>query len=303
MRLDWLDDLVAIIENDSLSEAAAARLLTQPAFSRRIKAIEDLLDAPLLDRSRRPARPSFLLLEQEHRVRELSARMRELTSDLRRDARRKSNRIVVASQHAITTAFAPQAVRSLAARARVSVRLRSVNREECYALLFTRQADLILTYRMADEPPHPMLNFTETLEIGHDCLVPVFRTDRLSRLAGSGTDTDLPVIAYPLDVFLGDIFHTRIISRIEPQRNVWPVVETALTNAARELAIEGVGLAWVPESLVLEDIARRRLTDLRGTYPWVTMQRIATRRAEAKSKVETEIWEILRRGQDTTDGP
>ena len=43
MRLDWLDDLLAVLEQGSLSRAAESRQLTQPAFSRRIKAIEDYL--------------------------------------------------------------------------------------------------------------------------------------------------------------------------------------------------------------------------------------------------------------------
>ena len=59
MRLDWLDDIVAIIESDSLNEAASARYLTQPAFSRRVRTIEALLGVELVDRARRPARPAW----------------------------------------------------------------------------------------------------------------------------------------------------------------------------------------------------------------------------------------------------
>ena len=40
MELKWLEDFVALAENGSFSKAAKARYVTQPAFSRRIRALE-----------------------------------------------------------------------------------------------------------------------------------------------------------------------------------------------------------------------------------------------------------------------
>jgi DNA-binding transcriptional LysR family regulator len=40
MRLEWLDDILAVAQTGSFSEAAQKRHLTQSAFSRRIRTIE-----------------------------------------------------------------------------------------------------------------------------------------------------------------------------------------------------------------------------------------------------------------------
>ena len=56
MNLSWLEDFLALAATGSFSRAAAARHLTQPAFSRRIRALEEWLGAELFDRSAQPAR-------------------------------------------------------------------------------------------------------------------------------------------------------------------------------------------------------------------------------------------------------
>ena len=61
MDLQTLEDLLALIETGSLSEAAARRYVSQPAFSRRVKAIELSLGRPVIDRSTRPIRPTAVL--------------------------------------------------------------------------------------------------------------------------------------------------------------------------------------------------------------------------------------------------
>ncbi|MCT7654667.1 LysR family transcriptional regulator [Oceanimonas sp. NS1] len=43
MELKWLKDFVALNEHGSFSKAAEARFVTQPAFSRRIRSLENWL--------------------------------------------------------------------------------------------------------------------------------------------------------------------------------------------------------------------------------------------------------------------
>ncbi|MFX8445328.1 LysR family transcriptional regulator, partial [Acinetobacter baumannii] len=51
MELDWLEDFLALVDSGNFSRAAQARNLTQPAFGRRIRALEDWAGAALFDRS------------------------------------------------------------------------------------------------------------------------------------------------------------------------------------------------------------------------------------------------------------
>lgn len=45
MRLEWLEDIVAVIDTGPFNATADRRYVTQPVFSRRIRAIEDYLSS------------------------------------------------------------------------------------------------------------------------------------------------------------------------------------------------------------------------------------------------------------------
>ena len=54
METKWLEDFVSLAETRSFSRSAALRHVTQPAFSRRIQALEAWAGAALVDRSTHP---------------------------------------------------------------------------------------------------------------------------------------------------------------------------------------------------------------------------------------------------------
>ena len=55
MNLIWLDDFLTLAASGSFSRAAQERHMTQPAFSRRVRALEEWLGVVLFDRSTQPA--------------------------------------------------------------------------------------------------------------------------------------------------------------------------------------------------------------------------------------------------------
>jgi DNA-binding transcriptional LysR family regulator len=54
MNLSWLDDFLTLAAIGSFSRAADERHMTQPAFSRRIMALEEWLGVDLFDRGSKP---------------------------------------------------------------------------------------------------------------------------------------------------------------------------------------------------------------------------------------------------------
>jgi DNA-binding transcriptional LysR family regulator len=295
MRLEWMEDILAILRAGSLSAAAEVRHVSQPAFSRRIRQIEEHVGVDLLDRSSRPARLRPSILAQSQVLQDLSERMHELLYDLRRHDQRNANRFVIASQHAIATTMVPRLIERLAAEIEVNVHVRSGNRDECFEFLVRRQADLLIVYRTGRElgaEPEP---FIEERLLGHEDIVPVFAAAGMRGLRRQIGNGELPLIVYPSDVFFGEVMDHELLPDLRSGFLLRPKAETALTLTALQLAIAGVGVAWVPVSLAAREIAAGVLARVPGTLAQVTLSMHAMRLTGPRPALSERVWSMLDR--------
>ncbi len=294
MRLEWLEDILAVAETGSFQAAAERRLLSQPAFSRRLRAIETALGTELFDRSARPARLRPHVVDQVERMREAAAVLRGVGEGLRGGARSARRRLVIASQHAITTARAPDLIHQLAGLD-LDVRLRSANRDECVTRLLTREADFALVYDVGETAPIAGREFLEAAAVGLDRLVPVFAADGAADLNAAFASGALPVVAYPEDVFLGIVQRKALFPEMARVCRIRTKLETALTPAALKCALAAIGVAWVPESLSADSVKNGALANLAGVLPSLDMK-VLLMRVAAPEAAPDEAWAILSGG-------
>lgn len=291
MRLEWLEDLLAVAETGSFHEAAERRFLTQSAFSRRIQNIEDYIGIELFDRTRKPVQLRPTMADKHDQVQRLAMELRQLVVDLRLDARVASNRVVLASQHALTTTLTPYLVKRIRQKNEaIHARLRSANLDECFGLLLSRQADIAIVYRVPGEEHPVSAGYVESALIGVDRLLPVFDACASVQLQDQGAQDDIPYIAYPGDVFFGKVMGRLIMPRLSALIRTIPIAETALTLAALEMATAGVGVAWVPEALARQRILQGAIVDLSDTLPAILLDIIAVRLSGASSAVTNAVW-------------
>lgn len=294
MRLEWLEDILAIAQAGSFSAAAERRNLTQSAFSRRIQQIEDHVGVELFDRSRKPVQLRPTTLAQGAQIEQISAALRQLVVDLRRGDRETSNRIVIASQHSLTTSLAPRIIQGIQDKGEaIYVRLRSANLDECFGLLLSGQADLIIVYSAPQLAEEISGDYLESIHILPDRLIPVLRSDLALKLGNGAAKAEIPIVAYPKDVFFGRIMADRILPLLDPGRVALPKAETALTIAALEMAAAGVAVAWVPESLARIGIAQGRVSNLSEILPGCDLTVRAIRLRGARGLAEDIIWDHI----------
>lgn len=292
MRLEWIDDILAVAEHGSFQAACEKRNVSQPAFSRRIRQIEESLGVALFDRSARPARLSAHVHDQLDRMRDLSSGLRDLTVALRDTEGTRRRRIVIASQHAIAATSTPEIIGRFA-DLDIDTRLRSANRDDCLAQIMTRRADIAFIHDVAGAQEIPGSDFLDIAQIGSEALIPVYARDRLDTLNAAYARGELPVIAYPADVFLGQVQRRVIFPRLTRVGRVRPRLETALTLAALEFARTGFAIAWIPAPLAKADLDIGRLVDLSTTLPSVSMTLIAARLSDSASPIVREVWERI----------
>lgn len=294
MQLEWLEDILAIEQTGSFSGAAEKRRLTQSAFSRRVKQIEEHIGVELFDRSHKPVVLKPTTLAQREKIIQIAASLRRLVVDLRRGERITTNRIAIASQHSLTTSLAPSIIQGIQLRGEETyVRLRSANLDECFGLLLSRQADIAIFYVLPDGRVEVRDDYLETAIIGSDRLIPVFASGLSSRFASDADLANLPYVAYPNDVFFGQVMDRHILPAIALSAVPVPMAETALTLAAVEMAAVGAAVAWVPASLALERISMGRLIDLSYLLPSCELLVKAARLPGASGQVEIEFWSRL----------
>ncbi|WP_222435244.1 LysR family transcriptional regulator [Puniceibacterium confluentis] len=294
MRLEWLEDILAVAETGSFSGAADRRLLTQSAFSRRIRQIEDYVGVELFDRTHKPIRLRPTTEAQREQILMLNSALRQLVVDLRRGERITSNRVVIACQHALTATRVPALVQQMpTTRDGIYVRLRSANLDECVGMLLSRQADVAIVYQLPDERNEVGADFLEELMIGTDRLIPVSNAPLPKAPALTEHNGEIPCITYPPDVFLGRVMERKILPFFNPGLRHVPKVETALTLAAVEMAAIGMGVAWVPESLAHDRLTAGTLVDLSEVLPSCDMQVMAMRVQGKPNLAEGIFWSRL----------
>ena len=261
MELKWLEDFLTLADCGSFSKGAERRNVTQPAFSRRIQKLERWLAVPLVDRSSYPVKLLPNAVQFVPEVRQMVARILELRSEIQREEEAR-HRITIATQHTLTLTVFPQLLHTLKeAQLDFSIRLRSVNRAAGADLMRDGAANMLLCYDTPADRVDQILPGLDRVVLGLDRLIPV---------SAPGTyapetlieGTHLAMLRLPRDSHLGSVVEHECLRDLLEKYTVTVACESAFTVGLKELAVAGMGFAWLPESLVEQEISDGRLVSL-----------------------------------------
>lgn len=270
MDLNWLQDMVCLENAQSFTQAAQKRNITQSAFSRRVKALEEWIGTPLVDRSSYPVRLTAAGEQFSPLARRLLFELEEARERLREPDESYDRVFRIAAPHSIASNFlAKRLTKFYLAHSNVKARVISDNAAACFELLSQGVCEFLVNYRY---PPFPV-NLDETLfsttSIGTEWLVPVAdrrAIDRAGWCFPGSPDAPLPMLAYDPASFLGSAMAHFLGSH--PERLYLTVRHTdAFAEAIKSMCKEGAGIAWLPRSLVAEELESGRLVPM-GDHTW-----------------------------------
>jgi|SRR5450755_2481786 len=263
MNLSWLDDFLTLAASGNFSRAADERHMTQPAFSRRIRALEEWLGVDLFDRSSQPARLTETGQWFRSVAQNLLAEVARVPCEARAIAETNSATLRFAATHALSFTFMPHWLRGLESRTTIGpIQLVSDVYQRCEALLLQRQVQFVLchAHERAQGPLHS--GGYPSLCVGSDELIPVSAVDEngqpIHRLTGGSKSAPIQMLGYSEESGLGRILravHGVALDRL-PMRNVFTA---HLASVLRTMVLDGRGVAWLPATLVGEDITSGRL--------------------------------------------
>lgn len=270
MNLIWLDDFIALAATGNFSRAAEERHSSQPAFSRRIRALEEWVGAELFDRRSQPAQLTEVGEWFASVAEELIARVARIPGDAKRVAEANSSTLRIASTHALSFTFLPRWLRSLEATTRVGpIALISDMHQRCEALMMQSKVQFVLGHSHPEARSALDREPFQSLLIGEDRLIAVSAPDRdgtpLHRLSAHNP-SPVPVLEYSSESGLGRIMHAVVGHRREPA-SVTSVFTAHLASVLRTMVLDDKGIAWLPRTLVEEDLSNDRIVAA-GDQAW-----------------------------------
>ena len=255
MELKWLEDYLALAKNGSFSKAAEARFVTQPAFSRRIRSLENWLGVSLVDRSQYPTtftEAGTVFLEQaESLTKQMYASRNHLTSLVSDTAE-----IVVMSQHSLAVSFVPDWLQQIEPFIGDSlIRVNTDNLHDSLESFLAGSGDFLVCFSSSEVAKQLNRNDIETIQITADRIVPVTAVKEGGQPVYSVAQHSLRWLTYPKETFLGSVLTPESLSEPNSDLKLNKVCENALAEGLKALVEKGYGIAWIPESLVKKELA------------------------------------------------
>lgn len=262
MEAKWLEDFLSVARTGSFSLSAAERHITQSAFSRRIKSLEQWVGVALIDRSSYPTRLTAAGERFQETAREATASLLNMRQELRQAARADRRLLRIAIQHSLASGFLSRWLATLPlAHDDLLTQVKADNLHDCVRDLEEGAVDLLVCYTHPGLPLQLSAERYPSLTLAHDVLTPVARAGSDGRpvhALRSGVAGAVPWLSYTADAQLGRMA-ALALDTAEPPLAVHPVFESALVEALRAMALEGLGVAWLPGSLIADDLNHKRL--------------------------------------------
>ena len=276
MELKWLDDYMALIETGSFSAAAERRHVSQPAFSRRIQLLEDWLGVTLIDRARKPLQFTPVAAENQAAFRSLVARIYEFRSALKSESLDTAD-LTIAAQHSLAASYVPAFLKRLRhLEPEQNFRIRSENRSEAVTMLMRGQAEILIAYETAQTPCGIPSAIAMRQVLGVDKLVLVACPALHASLSVLRSDSaPVPMLCFPPESFFGQVVRLEALPELLRRQQVVVRCVSEFAMGLRELALVGQGAAWLPGSLIADDLKRRRLMPLESLGRSVAMDLVA----------------------------
>ncbi len=262
METKWLEDFVSLAETRSFSRSAQLRHVTQPAFSRRIQALEVWAGIDLVDRSSYPTRLTSAGQTLLPQALEILGSLQAARNLMRGHQTSSQDMIEFAVPHSLAFTFFPHWVMELRQRfGAFKSRLVGMNVHDAVMQLTEGSCDLLLAYHHASQPLQLNPQRYEHLCLGTETLAPYARAgsdgEPLFRLPGRQNDR-VPYLGYASGAYLGRMVDL-LLKQSSDALYLEPIYETDMAEGLKAMALEGHGLAFLPASSVRKEVSVRRL--------------------------------------------
>lgn len=298
--MQWLEDFCALAETGSFSRAAEVRSIAQPAFSRHIRALEEWVGVELFDRSAHPTELTSAGRKFRPLLQQVLADLEAARIKARQAHAQEAASLRFAATHTLSLMFFPQWLVNLESDMDVgAIQMMSDSFQACEDLMVQRRVQFLLCHRYAqsasrmDELAYPVT------ALGTDVLVPVSAAapdDASKPIHSLESGDSLPLLAYDTASALGRIVQHKL--RHSPDLTMRETFVAPHAVLLRSMALQGRGVAWLPDMLVRDDLAQGRLLRAGGKAWDISVDICLYRQPNDMSPVAERLWTVLGQAQN-----
>ncbi|MDR1529872.1 MAG: hypochlorite stress DNA-binding transcriptional regulator HypT [Burkholderiales bacterium] len=255
----WLEDFLVLEETRNFSQAAEIRNISQPAFSRRIRALEHAIGVELFDRTSSPLQLTDHGRIFHQQARSLLEQMKSNLNELSGIGAAGKARVCISAAHSLALSILPTIIQMISQRdPSFLCYVAAIDVDQTSAALREGKSDFIFSFHEEEFWQTPFLHHT----LLESEMLPVCGVDQKQRPLYSFTMPDIPLLTYSPTSYMGRLVNrklTRMSALALPFR---PVFFSSMADLLRRFAIEGFGVAWLPEYLIQSELAQGQLTRL-----------------------------------------
>lgn len=298
MELKWLEDFLSLCETGNFRISSGHRFVSQPAFSRRIKSLESWVGAELIDRSFQPTRLTRAGEVFKPIAIEIVRLAGQSQSDVKTQIKTENEKIRFSTLSTLAQFFIPAWLKDLQSSIETeafSVRTGYGNVDEYLSALEEGQVDFFVCY---EDPSGTIFNDTEkfrSLLLGSETLIPIVSPDDNGEprfwLPTAEPGSSIPYLhTYSSPLVWPIKAH---IEKCYSDLKFEPMYESSIAAAIKAMVLEGYGVAWVPKSIVADDLAAGRLVRASNEEDDIFLD-IKIYRYEPNAEPKTEkFWQVL----------
>ncbi|WP_413730629.1 LysR family transcriptional regulator [Sodalis sp. RH22] len=298
IELAWLEDCAALAESLNFSRAAELRHVTQPAFSRRIQALEEWAGTPLFERSRGGVRLTAAGEVFHPQAVALLRAIQDLRAKTLEAAGKGAQMIIFCATHSLSSLFFPHWLReSGITPLDGQVKLVSDTLLACERLFLRGDAQFLLCHSHPDAGRGLENAHFTSVQVGEDILLPLCAPDATGKRPKWSLDDmarPIPYLSYSTDSGLGRIIATQrhMTAQLAKMDRVF-TSDLAATLLA--MARAGDGVAWLPRTLAQADLLSGALVAaaVRDRRLEVPVQIRVFRPASSMTRAAERLWQAI----------
>ncbi|HBA6943303.1 TPA: hypochlorite stress DNA-binding transcriptional regulator HypT [Escherichia coli] len=284
----WLYDFLTLEACRHFSQAAKDRNISQPAFSRRIKALEAAIGVVLFDRTSTPLQltEGGKLFHSQARslLQQLECNLRELNGQNLLSV----PNIKIAAAHSLSLGIFPKLLHSLTAYGGEFVyHVEAIDVVQAVNTLREGQSDFIISFRDEDLMQSPFC----CLKLFESELYPVCAADTQGHPVFDITQPQVPLLNYTATSYMGRLVnrHLSEVGGITGRT----ILISSMSELLKNMALNRYGIAWLPIWSIVNELQTKRLVRLDAANLIVPIQAYIYRMNTRLNRNAENFWRIL----------